>query len=427
MIKQYIQQAIYQLRAQPVLSAISVLGTALAICLIMVVVMMQQIKTEPYAPESNRDRMLHVKWMTSFQKGGSIDYSSNGPMSIQTARQCFRALTTPEAVTIYSIEHTMQASIPKGTAFGVDMKQTDEQFWKVFDFSFVDGKPFDEAQSEAGIPVAVITESVARALYGTVQVSGKAIHLNYAPFRIAGVVRDVSTLATNAYAQVWIPYRSTDIDGMSWYNNIMGAMRVSMLARSKNDFAAIRKECEQLRLKYNAGLKDEEIAYRDQPDTQEVSALRKWANGSPDIKAERNKRLLVYAILLIIPAINLSSMTQSRLRQRVAEIGVRRSFGSTRGNIMWQVLAENLVLTCIAGLVGLLFCVLFALAFGSTLFSASTLMLLNEAPTVDVMMLMHTSTFGYALLFCLILNLLSAGIPAWKASRVSITDALSNQ
>lgn len=180
MIKQYIQQAIYQLRAQPVLSAISVLGTALAICLIMVVVMMQQIKTEPYAPESNRDRMLHVKWMTSFQKGGSIDYSSNGPMSIQTARQCFRALTTPEAVTIYSIEHTMQASIPKGTAFGVDMKQTDEQFWKVFDFSFVDGKPFDEAQSEAGIPVAVITESVARALYGTVQVSGKAIHLNYA-------------------------------------------------------------------------------------------------------------------------------------------------------------------------------------------------------------------------------------------------------
>lgn len=130
---------------------------------------------------------------------------------------------------------------------------------------------------------------------------------------------------------------------------------------------------------------------------------------------------------LIIPAINLSSMTQSRLRQRVAEIGVRRSFGSTRGNIMWQVLAENLVLTCIAGLVGLLFCVLFALAFGSTLFSASTLMLLNEAPTVDVMMLMHTSTFGYALLFCLILNLLSAGIPAWKASRVSITDALSNQ
>ena len=169
------------------------------------------------------------------------------------------------------------------------------------------------------------------------------------------------------------------------------------------------------------------IAYRDQPDTQEVSALRKWANGSPDIKAERNKRLLVYAILLIIPAINLSSMTQSRLRQRVAEIGVRRSFGSTRGNIMWQVLAENLVLTCIAGLVGLLFCVLFALAFGSTLFSASTLMLLNEAPTVDVMMLMHTSTFGYAFGFCLILNLLSAGIPAWKASRVSITDALSNQ
>lgn len=72
-------------------------------------------------------------------------------------------------------------------------------------------------------------------------------------------------------------------------------------------------------------------------------------------------------ILLLVPAINLSSMTHSRLRQRVAEIGVRRSFGATRGGVMGQIVAENLVLTLMAGVVGLLFCLIISYCWGGTL------------------------------------------------------------
>ena len=58
MIKQYFTQAWAQLRQQPMISAVSIAGTALAIFLIMLVVMMQQVKVAPFAPESNRDRFL---------------------------------------------------------------------------------------------------------------------------------------------------------------------------------------------------------------------------------------------------------------------------------------------------------------------------------------------------------------------------------
>ena len=64
MIKQYFAQAWAQLRQQPMVSAVSIAGTALAIFLIMLVVMMQQVKVAPFAPESNRDRFLHVKSMS---------------------------------------------------------------------------------------------------------------------------------------------------------------------------------------------------------------------------------------------------------------------------------------------------------------------------------------------------------------------------
>ena len=58
MIKQYFAQTWAQLRQQPMMSAVSIAGTALAIFLIMLVVMMQQVKVVPFAPESNRDRFL---------------------------------------------------------------------------------------------------------------------------------------------------------------------------------------------------------------------------------------------------------------------------------------------------------------------------------------------------------------------------------
>ena len=50
MIKKTIQQALAQLRQSPLISAINVVGTALAIFLIMLVVMMQQVKTAPFSP-----------------------------------------------------------------------------------------------------------------------------------------------------------------------------------------------------------------------------------------------------------------------------------------------------------------------------------------------------------------------------------------
>ena len=96
------------------------------------------------------------------------DGTSNGPMSVQTAKACFKSLTLPEAVTIYSIAAiTTPASIPNAPAVSIDLRQTDDTFWTVFDFIFVNGKPYDEATFNSGLPVAVITESVASALFGS--------------------------------------------------------------------------------------------------------------------------------------------------------------------------------------------------------------------------------------------------------------------
>ena len=108
-------------------------------------------------------------------------------------------------------------------------------------------------------------------------------------------------------------------------------------------------------------MSDAEVFYRDQPDAVFANLYRKWDH-LPDVKGTVLRYVLVITILLLVPAINLSSMTLSRMRKRMSEIGVRKAFGATGGELVRQVFFENLLLSLLAGILGL------ALSYVSTFF-----------------------------------------------------------
>ena len=352
-------------------------------------------------------------------------------MSVRTACEIYGKMTTPEAVTIYSVSsESRPVSLPEQPAISVDVRETDNQFWTVFDFAFIDGKPYDQAAFNAGQPVAVITESVARHLFRTTEATGKEFLLAYAPYRVCGVVKDVSTLAETAYGQVWIPYTSTDLINNTWIEDLMGAVSCTILARDRSDFPVIREEANRRLDEYNKliGENGWRFISRNRPYDQEkyVLSLSIGANLEPDVSIEHRNRFVIFFILLIVPAINLSSMIQSRLRRRISEIGVRRAFGCTRMELLGQILGENLVITLSAGILGLMMSFLFAYLGNELIFAQQYSMTLNP-PTVDASILVHSSTFGWALFFCFILNLLSSGIPAWRASRMNIVESIGGK
>ena len=64
---------------------------------------------------------------------------------------------------------------------------------------------------------------------------------------------------------------------------------------------------------------------------------------------------------------------------------------------------------------------------GNTLLFAQEFSQTLNPPEVDASILLHASTFGWALLFCFVLNLMSSGFPAWKASRIGIVNALGGR
>lgn len=426
MIRLYFQQALYHLRENPIITWVSVIGTALAICMIMVLVITLQVRIVDCEPEVNRSRTLYVSAMSAKQKGDEDGNSSNARMSIHTGRECFKALTSAQAVTLVSMPEKVRASLPAGAKMTVDMVQTDDAFWNIFQFRYLSGKAFTKAESDAGQPCAVLSATVARRLFGTTDVAGQTVQLNHVEYRVTGVVADVSVLATSAYAQIWVPYTSTDAEQMAWRDNTMGQMRAVILAHSSADFPKIREEAEQLRRKYNDGLRDSEVFYRGQPDAQFANLYRSW-NSEPDTKAVVLRYTVIILILLLVPAINLSSMTLSRMRRRMAEIGVRKAFGATSGELVRQIFFENLLLTLLAGILGLLLSYAATFLLNNFLFGNMMSAYLSGETSLTPGMLLSPWAFLAAFGFCLLMNVLSSGIPAWRASRMNITDAINQR
>ena len=129
------------------------------------------------------------------------------------------------------------------------------------------------------------------------------------------------------------------------------------------------------------------------------------------------------AVLLLVPALNLSGMISGQMENRLAEMGVRKSFGATRRPLLGLVLAENLVLTLAGGIIGYAFAwILFNLGVADiiteveygqeTVFTAETVF----SPII----------FAFTFAVCCLLNVFSAFIPAYRSLGAPIVKSLKN-
>lgn len=429
LIRYYFKQAFCLLRENRLLSAISILGTGLAMAMIMVEVISLRVTMAPLTPETHRDRMLIFQY-AGLQNKENPDETSNGPVSYRTAKACLVEMTTPEAVSIAQPRETMLAMLPGSEKMSCVVIQSDDKFWQVFQFDFLAGKPFDRAEFDAGATKAVISEEVAHALFGTNQVVGRTFLLNHTAYTVCGVVRSVSKLATYTYAQVWIPLSSTDAIHATWgTDGIMGMVSAYILAKSSADFPAIREEADLLKKKYMASYSTYDLLYREQPDTYFVAAQRHSSNNPPRVKEAVRKYVGMLLVLLIVPAVNLSGLTLSRMRKRLSEIGVRKAFGASRYELMAQVLTENMLYSLLGGVLGLLlsYLAVFSLSdvlFGSSLYASDGAV---GSWRYCLELLFDPIVFLLAFLFCFVLNLLSAGIPAWRVTRTHIVEAINKK
>lgn len=422
-----IRQALYDLRTQPVIGVVTIIGTALSIFLIMTLVMMHRADIIPMSPEMNRDRTLfgrnlHLSAINNHSSGSSR-------LSVNLAKRFYDGLRNTGCTTIMTTDpETVDVTAAGANTILAYRHATDQNFWKVFDFNFIAGRPYDEAAVKAGMKEAVISESVARKLFKSTDVVGREIMIMQSPYRVIGVIEDVSPLAKASFAEIYFPYTVDDSAiAKGWdENNEFGPMQAVILAESAGDFPSIKQEVRARMNAFDSEIRQrgDSLVYHGQPYTQEEALYSFGSNQDSGAPEQRKTRWTLYCVLLLVPAINLSSMTQSRLHRRVPEIGVRRAFGCRRSAIIRDIIAENFVITLIGGVAGLILSFIFGYFFSNMIFTDIEV---NREISLSLRLLIDWKLYGAAILFCFLLNLLSSGIPAWRASRINPVDAINNR
>ena len=159
--------------------------------------------------------------------------------------------------------------------------RTDPDFWKVFSMQFLAGRGFSEADRAGESKAVVVCASVARKLYGSTDVVGQEFLLNRELARIVGVVKDVSVTAKDAYAQVCGMYSADELK-ITGVHSYLGGMQIAVLARTSDDFPAIREGIAKQVERVNAGLGNKQIDIMEQPDNIVAHVNHVWANVGPD-------------------------------------------------------------------------------------------------------------------------------------------------
>lgn len=423
---QTIRQAFTILKQNPLLSTISILGTAFAITMIMAIVITWQTKYADLEPEVNRSRCLYFSAM-HVQGKENKDWNNFGKPSAAFMKECIQPLPEVEACTAFSTADVALVSLTDGNnRLKVDAMSTDPDFWKIFKLQFLDGKSFTEAERGGDMQSVVISASVARKLFGTTEAAGRQMLLNREVVRIIGVVKDVSVTAKDAYAQVWSMYHSNELNVTGWWS-YNGNRTIAVLARTPDDFPAIKQGVEKRVKDVNAGLEQRQIDIMEQPDNIVAHVNHVWSNIGPNLPMLYLQYGIALFIILLVPSLNLCGLSNSRMQQRVSELGVRKAFGATDGTLVRQILNENLVLTLIGGVVGLIFSYLAVYVMRTWLFTNSDNIGTAGDFSLSMGALFSPQIFVLAFIFCLLINLLSAGLPAWLATRRTIVDSLNDK
>ena len=438
-MKKQIIQAVHLIKQNPFYSLISIVGTAITIAFVMVVIMMYKFRSADIAPESDRSRLMYTATGRNSKKDGSNIYSGMGKTAFEAL---FLHLPGVEEITWYTPLTKALCSLPASSErYNYQMKQVAANWFNFFEYDFIAGRPFTQAEYDMGRSAfrpadsefknweavenanyrhVVISERVARQLFGSAhEAIDKNILVNFLPATVVGVIRDVSSIFQTAYADILQPFTLVNEENEYRYKQTGGLhgkrMGVMKLAE-ETDPESVRQEVERREELLN----NQQTAF--QFDMQRLYTHTEYTFFKDSHLDARLIYVLLILVLLGVPAISISGLMNAQMQGRYSEIAIRKAYGASNHSIINRLFAESLINTLLGGILGfILSCILVWLGriwlFGMNGTELSGIF-------IDTELLFRPDLFGAVLLVCLVFNLLSVLLPAGLAVRKNIVTTL---
>ena len=359
MLQNYIKIAFRQLLKNKIFSFINIVGLSIGIacCILLALFIQDEFSYEKHFTDHDRIYRMYTHF-----KMGERDESfprTSPPIALDVAHELPEIETATRFVFPPEVEQNIVRYGDK-VFFEKSGVLVDSSFFDVFPFKFKEGDPNTALDAPSTV---VISETLSAKIFGDKSPLDELLIINSGQssdtFRVTGVVKKTPE-RTHVAADFYMCMNSKGwgrwiLNEHTWaWNNFMG----SYLKLKPGTSAQSVEEKLPAMLEKRAGNDLKNAGMEKSLHLQPLDEVRLYSNFSNSFgEGDPGSITYIYILgsigifILLLACINFMNLTTAKAAQRAGEVGIRKSMGAFRTNLIRQFLGESFSIVAIALLV----------------------------------------------------------------------------
>ncbi|MGZ8539816.1 MAG: FtsX-like permease family protein [Chitinophagaceae bacterium] len=332
------------------------LTLGITVCLLIGLFIKYEMSFDTYETKSNRTYRINQVWVDFGKK--EFHYSTPFPLADQVRKD------VPGLENVTKVHHPFQSviEINPNRRFKQDhVMMTDPEFLDVFDVIVVKGNAHEALRKPYQ---ALLTESTAKKFFGGEEPLGKVFTYNDSfQVTVGGVIRDFPG-NTHLPATMLLSFSEKEkylMTSTDHYGSVSGGSTFIVLPEGTKPGTGLKAA---LRSIYDRFLNNQEWMGKDSHVEMELQPLSdvhfnaKYAGGGEWVQAINTSWLWFFGsvglAVLVLACINFINLSTAQALSRAKEVGVRKSIGAGRFQLITQFLSEAFILVLFSAIMGVI-------------------------------------------------------------------------
>ncbi len=349
MIKNYLLTAFRNILRHKGFSFINILGLALSmsVCMLIIVVIIDQFKYDDFI--TKKDRIYRIE---------SVDNESSYSLNTyaSTTYPLYKEFTDNYSLIEDAVVLNNRFSgngLYNEKRFKLSGFYTNESFFNMFDFELKSGSTKDQLKEPFTI---LLKEEIATKFFGEEDPIGKFISVDsLGEFKVTGIIKKPANKSQFQFdalvssTTIELLENNKKISNISDNWELHWSSYIYILVNPKTDLKLIQTALDEISLKKYADLEEVNVSFYLKPFNKIVPG----AFIGNEIGMFLPKIFIIFfaglaLVVIISAAFNYTSLSMARSLLRAKEVGVRKTLGAKRRQIIYQFLSEAILITLFA-------------------------------------------------------------------------------